>query len=108
MKHLLATLILVATLSGCLVDTEPVNPYGLKDERNGGLGLWCRTTKQVVTEYVDSTSTCGDGSAPRLAKIEWLSTNGTCNANKVSDVVGGMSGIRRYFGCVKNQAVEGL
>lgn len=109
MKHLLPLLILVATLSGCLVDTEPVDPYTLKDKDNGGLGRWCRTTLIAVDTYVDSTATCGDGSSPRLAKVEWLSTNGTCYAGKPSDVLGGFTGIRRYFGCIKNEPVmEGL
>lgn len=103
MKHLLTILILVTAISGCIMDNPP-DPYEFKQD-NGGLGRWCRTTLVAVDTYVDSTSTCGDGSSPRLAKVEWLSTNGTCYAGKPSDVLGGFTGIRRYFACIKNEPI---
>lgn len=103
MKHLLAALILVATLSGCIMDNPP-DPYEFK-QGNGGLGTWCRITYIETKSFVDSTTTCGDGSSPQLAKVEWLGTNRACKVDGLKDVLGGISGIRRYFGCVKNQAV---
>lgn len=97
----LAALILVATLSGCLVDTEPVDPYALKDKDNGGLGRWCRNTVYYTNTYVDSTTNCGEDAVNRFAKAEWLSKNGDCGSIDIEDVVGGLSGIRRYFTCQK-------
>lgn len=51
MKHLLAALILVATLSGCLVDTEPVT------ETKGEITLKCKITTK---SGADSTVKCSE------------------------------------------------
>lgn len=86
-------------MMGCVTDAPP-DPYKFK-ARNGGLGTWCRNTIYAQVDEVDSLATCSDGTAPRLARVEWLTRGEGCNTADVDDVVGGFSGIRRYYGCVR-------
>ena len=88
-------------LVGCVTSEEGVpDPHRYKG-RNGGLGTWCRNTVEHQVYEVDSLATCVDGSAPRLARVEWLTRGENCNTADIDEVVGGFSGIRRYFGCVR-------
>ena len=93
-------------LVGCVTSEEGVpDPYRYKG-RNGGLGTWCRNTVEHQVYEVDSLATCVDGSAPRLARVEWLTRGDNCNTVEIEDVVGGFSGIQRYFGCAR--LIEGV
>jgi hypothetical protein len=86
-------------LVGCVTSEEGLpDPYRYNDH-NGGLGKWCRNTVANQVDEVDSIATCSDGTAPRLARVEWLTRGENCNTVEIDDVVGGFSGIRRYFGC---------
>ena len=84
---------------GCVTSEEGApDPYRYKDH-NGGLGKWCRNTVRNQVIEVDSLATCSDGTAPRLARVEWLTRGENCSTVDAEDVVGGFNGIRRYFGC---------
>ena len=98
-----AVILAVAAIAmvGCVTSEEGVpDPYRYKDH-NGGLGKWCRNTIQIKVDEADSLATCSDGTAPRLAMVEWLTRGENCNTVEIDDVVGGFSGIRRYFGCAR-------
>jgi hypothetical protein len=89
---------LALVLAGCA--TESMDPYSLGNG-NGGLGKLC--TQWVMWEgtatEADSTSTCSDGTAPRLYYTQWLTALDECVIVHPTDVKGGIKGVRRVFGC---------
>lgn len=96
----LAILAIAAILTGCVA--ESMDPYEGR-EQNGGIGKLC--TQWVMWEgsaiESDSTGTCANGTAPRLYYTQWLTKSDGCGIAKGDDVVGGIKGIRRVFGCRK-------
>jgi hypothetical protein len=87
----------VTLLAGCDLSTSTHAPdYG------GGY-TFCTNYLEKIVEYktmsiVDSTATCAGGSAPVLARVDWVSTDETCPVD-LKTIVGGFSGIKRTFGC---------
>ena len=96
----LALLATLAGLSGCVVDV-PAAPT---------TGYTACTSQLVEAPYraewtdTDSAAICGDGIPPTLIRVEWLGRSESCPTGGPGDIVGGVRGIRRVFGCLRGAA----
>lgn len=88
----------VAILAGCEISTSPYDPAPGEYNFAACTNYTVSFKEYATLDLVDSTATCHDGSAPFMARAQWLSTDNSCPAI-LSTVVGGMRGIRRTFGC---------
>ena len=62
------------------------------------LNYTVRIEEYKTLDLVDSSATCPDGSAPFMARADWISTDSTCPL-VLSTIVGGFDGIRHVYGC---------
>lgn len=54
----------------------------------------------------DSTKSCEDGSSPFLYRVSYLVYGACDDVSEASDIVGGLKGIHRQFGCWKPSTVK--
>ena len=109
MKHLIL-LALVAILTACDITQTPdqLTDYTKDYLPESASGRYACTQyvkwPDQVTE-VDSTSFCpysDSGSYyPVLVRTTWTGTNSACSVVQDDPVVGGLKGVRRYFGCYR-------
>jgi predicted small secreted protein len=93
---LAALFALVFLLSGC----DTVTGYGdrINDQFPGSVCRNYAVEQDSRITVQDSTKSCADGTAPFFYYADWISTSGECLVTP-SDVRGGLSGIKRTFGC---------
>jgi hypothetical protein len=99
---LLIALALLAILTGCnsITDLGAVtNPYTS--------GSVCSNYQvQILADTIemtpsDSTKICPDGNAPVLYKVTFITREDDCDPTSEKQIVGGMKGVHRQFGCWK-------
>jgi hypothetical protein len=90
----------VALLAGCDLGTGDHAP-DFSDQYNYTVCTQYTMAPQdtASVEVVDSTATCPDNSAPFLYRANWISTDSSCSVVPYTNVIGGLDGIRRTFGC---------
>ena len=102
MKHLIA-LALLAILTGCdsITDLGDVaSPYTTGSVCNYYPQASTITDTNAMTPS-DSTKICPDGNEPVLYRVTFITYKEDCDPTSEKQIVGGIKGIHRQFGCWK-------
>jgi hypothetical protein len=90
----------VALLAGCDLGTgDHVPDFSGQYNYTACTNYTVTAQDRQFAEVVDSTATCPDNSAPFMIEAQWLSTDSSCSVVPYTNVIGGLAGIRRTFGC---------